>query len=92
MIIIVDFLFGLQANVTYSIDKIIHKSIMRFELLILNLNIANGSVRLIFTTVKCDIIILPFYATTSVLAPTILRSPKSMNIIIINFIRIYNMI
>ena len=43
-IIIDDFLYEILTNITYSIDEIIHKSIMRFELVILGLKVNNKSV------------------------------------------------
>ena len=60
MIIIDDFLYGLLTYITYSIDEIIHKSIIRFELVILGLKVINRCVGLIFTTLMCEIIVLPF--------------------------------
>ena len=45
---------------TNSIGEIFHKLIMRFELVVLGLKVFNRSVRLIFTTLMCEITILPF--------------------------------
>ena len=44
----------------YSIDEIIHKSIMRFELVILDLKVINRSVGLIFMTLVCEFTVFPF--------------------------------
>ena len=49
---------GFLTNITYSINEISHKSIMRFELVILGLKVNNRSVRLIFTTLMSEIIVL----------------------------------
>ena len=60
MIIIEDFLYEHLTNMTNSIGEIFHKSIMRFELVVLGLKVFNRNVRLIFTTLMCEITILPF--------------------------------
>ena len=44
---------------------------MKFELVILNLKVVNRGVRLIFTTLMCEITISPLLTTTSILAPII---------------------
>ena len=47
-----DFLKEHFTNIINSIGEIIHKSIMKFELVVLGHKVFNRSVRLIFTTLE----------------------------------------
>ena len=59
-IIVEDFLYEHLTNITNSIGDIIHKSIMKFELVVLGLKVFNRNVRSIFTTLVYEIIVFLF--------------------------------
>ena len=61
-----DDLYVQWANIIYELAKIIHKFVMRFDLIIMSLKVINKGVRLIFTTHIGEIIILSLRATCSV--------------------------
>ena len=81
--IIEDFLYERLTSITNSIGEIIHKSIMKFKLVVLGLKVINRSIRLIFTTLISEIIILPLGDYFDFSSNNLFWSPKCMYNIII---------
>ena len=52
-------LFEFPTKIIYSISNIIRQSTTKFKLTKLSLKVTHKSVELIFTTLKCEITVLP---------------------------------